>query len=618
MYSFDSCTVIQNEKGFTMKKMFLCLVIIMGFINLSYAAFQPSVMQFSAPAVNYYEFDGKPFNLSVTLSGVQATSVFCVYTKDKASSIKDIKNGHLGWHYVNNIDTCLYVSNVMDLSTGKNTITWDGKDSDGGMVPSGEYTYYIWGYNAVTPRTLACKFFCGRQFEAGHIQQYDQDNVPLATPIYYPTGRACPQPESGGWDGTTAPGTKIRAKWTLGSDPVDSMLIETTAYKGWGDHGKIALMPGDHDYFFVQNYIGKTAIPGGMEHVMKLKWTPNGLAEQVMEFGEDGMFSVANTSATYAGPISDNVSSLWIVNGDNSYPTADNPEAMYYVDTETGSLLREYDFSWLWWDQAEFDRGFKYHGGPTCANFINGRMYCGGLSFCMKHCIDPYQEDDEDVTLWYNGNGDYVGDRFWEPDRGDMAWLCSAGSTGPWVEDYCSDVNGFSIFSAYDMGAITMGLIAPDGTGIGYFALPGEAASGLKYGQVIVDNGSAYDGIYCDYYDALPGALFYVAHDSIEGVITASSVSVDEASPAAFSVAQNSPNPFNPTTTIGFSVPEAGTVSIDVYNVAGQKVATVANEFMSAGNHSITWDAAGFSAGVYFYTVKAGDYAKTMKMTLLK
>ena len=99
--------------------------------------------------------------------------------------------------------------------------------------------------------------------------------------------------------------------------------------------------------------------------------------------------------------------------------------------------------------------------------------------------------------------------------------------------------------------------------------------------------------------------------------IISTEVSVDEDA-SAFAVAQNSPNPFNPTTTINFSIVEAGNVSIDVFNVAGQKVDTIANEFMSSGSQSVVWDASGFSAGIYFYTVKSGDITKTMKMTLLK
>jgi hypothetical protein len=55
-----------------------------------------------------------------------------------------------------------------------------------------------------------------------------------------------------------------------------------------------------------------------------------------------------------------------------------------------------------------------------------------------------------------------------------------------------------------------------------------------------------------------------------------------------------------------------------VYNTAGQRVDTIVNANMSAGGHSATWNASRFAAGVYFYTVKTGDFSKTMKMTLLK
>ena len=86
----------------------------------------------------------------------------------------------------------------------------------------------------------------------------------------------------------------------------------------------------------------------------------------------------------------------------------------------------------------------------------------------------------------------------------------------------------------------------------------------------------------------------------------------------SFILMQNSPNPFNPVTTIRFTLPDAGIVIIDVYNMAGQKVKTIVNEFMSAGSHSVMWNASGFSAGVYFCTVQTEGISKTMKMTLLK
>ena len=604
-----------------MKKVFIILLLFT--VSSAFADnFSPSVLQLSAPDVIQYDFDGTSLTIPVTVSGTVAEVIFLVYTKDMASNISAVQNGHLGWHYVNKVDTCMYVSGVTQLDMGVNTLSWDGKNSDGDMVPAGEYTYYVWGFDSMSQRILACKFFGATSNQAGMFQQYDVNNNALDVPIYYPPAGTIPQVsgDDGGWGGSTAPGIKTRAKWVIGSDPEDSTLIETTTYMGWGDHGKIALMPGDHQYFIVQNYISKDDIPGGQQNIMKWKWTPNGLSEQETDFGEDGVLSVQNTSRGYAGPISDNVSSLWLVIGDNSYPDVSNPEVMLYVDPEAGTIEREYDFSWLWWDPVEAAKEWKYHGGPTIANFFNGRMYCAGLSFCTKHCIDPYQEDDDEVTIWINNNGDYVGDRFFQEDVAEgAAWLCSAWSGPPWTYDFFADMNGFSICSAYDLGALSFALFAPDGTGIDYFAFSGETAS-LKFGQPIVDNGSAYDGIYCGNTtdEELSRALWYVGNDSITGVITSSPVAVDEAAPSAFAVAQNTPNPFNPSTTISFTIPEAGTVSVDVFNIAGQKIATVADDFMSSGSHSVSWDATGFSGGVYFYTVKSGDFSKTMKMTLIK
>ena len=110
----------------------------------------------------------------------------------------------------------------------------------------------------------------------------------------------------------------------------------------------------------------------------------------------------------------------------------------------------------------------------------------------------------------------------------------------------------------------------------------------------------------------------FCAFDSIHSIITSKPIAVEEEGQSAFSVDQNSPNPFNPATSISFSIAEAGNVTVDIFNVAGQKVDTLANDFMDAGKHSVVWDASGFSNGVYFYTVKSGDFSRTMKMTLLK
>jgi PKD repeat protein len=81
---------------------------------------------------------------------------------------------------------------------------------------------------------------------------------------------------------------------------------------------------------------------------------------------------------------------------------------------------------------------------------------------------------------------------------------------------------------------------------------------------------------------------------------------------------QNWPNPFNPSTEISFSLPEASRVSLEVYNVMGQKVATLVKGHLDAGEHSFTFNGSGIASGVYLYRLEAGSSVETRKMLLLK
>jgi hypothetical protein len=85
-----------------------------------------------------------------------------------------------------------------------------------------------------------------------------------------------------------------------------------------------------------------------------------------------------------------------------------------------------------------------------------------------------------------------------------------------------------------------------------------------------------------------------------------------------FKLTQNYPNPFNPSTKIDFSIPSAGQTQLKVYNVLGQEVATLVNENMTVGNHSVTFDASKLASGVYLYKLVSGSFVSTKKMVLLK
>ena len=95
------------------------------------------------------------------------------------------------------------------------------------------------------------------------------------------------------------------------------------------------------------------------------------------------------------------------------------------------------------------------------------------------------------------------------------------------------------------------------------------------------------------------------------------------ASPLAFGLEQNRPNPFRPETEIAFSIPAAGDVSLAVYDVSGRAVRRLAEGRWPAGPHTTKWDgndADGrrVAAGVYFYRLVAGDRVLTRKMTVLQ
>jgi hypothetical protein len=96
------------------------------------------------------------------------------------------------------------------------------------------------------------------------------------------------------------------------------------------------------------------------------------------------------------------------------------------------------------------------------------------------------------------------------------------------------------------------------------------------------------------------------------------SVQVDFATINDFSLGQNYPNPFNPITDINFSLAKSGTVTLKVFNVLGSEVATLVDDFMEAGKHTIQFNAKSLTSGIYFYTIKSNTFTSTRKMILMK
>ncbi|MFZ4619895.1 MAG: T9SS type A sorting domain-containing protein [Bacteroidota bacterium] len=96
------------------------------------------------------------------------------------------------------------------------------------------------------------------------------------------------------------------------------------------------------------------------------------------------------------------------------------------------------------------------------------------------------------------------------------------------------------------------------------------------------------------------------------------SVQNDGAVPQKFALEQNFPNPFNPSTEIGYQLPREGRVSLKIYDVLGKEVETLVDEVKSAGSHQVTFNASKYSSGIYFYTLRSGEAFATKRMIMLK
>ena len=115
--------------------------------------------------------------------------------------------------------------------------------------------------------------------------------------------------------------------------------------------------------------------------------------------------------------------------------------------------------------------------------------------------------------------------------------------------------------------------------------------------------------------------LFFALADGTVGQFPEGVTSVEDISsvtPDRYTLSQNYPNPFNPSTTISFTIPDNELVSLKIYNVLGSEVATLISQNLTAGEYNFNFEASNLASGIYFYELKAGNFAQIKKMNLLK
>ena len=213
------------------------------------------------------------------------------------------------------------------------------------------------------------------------------------------------------------------------------------------------------------------------------------------------------------------------------------------------------------------------------------------------------------IALGYFSNGNILlgGWTYW---GGDKAILISTNNGTTWTQ--ISSLNtqvGLSLSSGSSEGMII-------GTDIGVFHFSDEGDS----------LGSRNEGLTDLNVQALTldnnGYIYAGTGDGVwKRQLSELVTSIGETSiafPSEFLLSQNYPNPFNPSTKIKYSVPQTSQVQIKVFDVLGNEIETLVNEEKPAGTYDITWTAANFPSGVYFYQLKAGEFVQTRKMLLIK
>ena len=193
----------------------------------------------------------------------------------------------------------------------------------------------------------------------------------------------------------------------------------------------------------------------------------------------------------------------------------------------------------------------------------------------------------------------------------EIAWSPSTDADGDSIG------YGFVLFAG-EYSVSTPALYTVD-VPITALAIPHEAAAGLL-------EEAGYQSITCDWMVFATDGQDTTASAEIRTITIDARTVLSAGQPAVpeeFSLHQNYPNPFNPTTTINYDLPEARTVEIIIYDIMGRKVRSLINEHQGIGFRSVVWDASDdygrpVSAGMYVYTIQAGDYRQGRKMILLK
>ncbi|MFC1561181.1 hypothetical protein ACFL4V_01755, partial [Candidatus Latescibacterota bacterium] len=593
--------------------------------------------ELTVPDEIVYDFDGTDVGITFDVDGKDAKCYLIINTMlDEAELPLAVTNGFMGWHYVNKCDTTVYVSGAYDFPVGSgHTITWDGHGSEntsggyGGTFESfdavapGTYSYTIFAYDASTPREKVCNFLPIGFFhmpQQTRMGEFDEAGLPRDNPLVWGNvhlmyGNLHSEKDDDGnvigpaegWNAYGPPYATVY-KFPLGSDPDDMTALQTTYCTGFMtgdpvtgervetlDLGPACFNPTDQDIFYQAHMIYEQMVVG----IFKWTWLTDGNAVLSEDWGGWDELSYPTTQpSNYEGMYTNDDGYIVIASaGRNSWDT--QHDNVYIADYEGNKVAEQTLDDFYTPDNPNemvnsmVNRLYLHREQPDQI-ILNGPQTC----MLMMASLSRMAAGDDDYVTWINQNGDFILDMAWDPElavEGGL-WNCNTGEyrnqNGGRRDETYWDAQGIVIQCPDYMGLMSFIALTQDGTGICYGKFADDIISAedkIKKGSgQRVDNGSQFDGMYMGpvILDITQGdaartqCINWVAQDSKSGIITSEPTAVEEEGRAAFSVDAAYPNPANPTTTIGFTLAEAGHVIVDIYNVAGQKINTLVDDEM--------------------------------------
>lgn len=253
----------------------------------------------------------------------------------------------------------------------------------------------------------------------------------------------------------------------------------------------------------------------------------------------------------------------------------------------------------LLWQHQEPPGAFFNWMTAVDISYDGSLIACGTLNFITSSSYDGkvklFRTTNGSTPLWtYTGAGDEVGSVALSKDGKILA----ASSWG----DLSNAVNDLLVFKTTVTAPVP--IFAVNGPGSFFWVSTSDngstvLASGKRVHARTFGNGGQLYNVFIDTNDVPLG----IGNNNI---------------PVSFSLHQNFPNPFNPTTQIGYDIPKDGEVKMIIYDALGREVKTLVNKFHKQGKYSVLFNAEDLTSGIYFYQISAGEFTDTKKLVLLK